>query len=76
MLQIALNFLDEHKEITFATCEGNLPILRIFQIMRREGNMLYFATSPEKAVWRELQQNPNVELLHTRTMFPSVAVVW
>ena len=25
--------------------------------------MLYFATSPEKAVWRELQQNQNVELL-------------
>jgi len=63
MLQTALRFLDEHKEITLATCEGNLPKLRVFQVMKREGNMLYFATSPEKAVWRELQQNPNVELL-------------
>lgn len=63
MLQTALSFLDGHKEITLATCEGNLPKLRVFQVMKREGNMLYFATSPEKAVWRELQQNSNVELL-------------
>ena len=63
MLQTALRFLDEHNEISFATCEGDLPKIRIFQIMRREDHMLYFATSPEKAVWRELQQNPNVELL-------------
>ena len=39
------------------------PKLRIFQIMKQEGHVLYFATSAEKAVWRELQQNPNVELL-------------
>jgi uncharacterized pyridoxamine 5'-phosphate oxidase family protein len=63
MLQTALRFLDEHKEITLATCEGNLPKIRVFQIMRQEGNTLYFATSPGKSVWKELQQNPNVELL-------------
>ena len=63
MLQTALRFLDEHNEISFATCEGDLPKIRIFQIMRREDNMLYFATSAEKAVWRELLQNPHVELL-------------
>ena len=34
MLQTALSFLENHKEITLATCEGNLPKLRIFQIMR------------------------------------------
>ena len=37
--------------------------MRIFQIMKQEGTMLYFATSPNKAVWKELQTNPNVELL-------------
>ena len=63
MLQKALDFLKEHNEIAFATCEGNLPKLRIFQIMKQEGTMLYFATSPEKAVYRELTANPNVELL-------------
>ena len=63
MLQTALRFLDEHNEISFATCEGDHPKIRIFQIMRREDHLLYFATSPEKAVWRELQQNQHVELL-------------
>ena len=63
MLQTALDFVKEHNEIAFATCEGNLPKLRIFQIMKQEGTMLYFATSPEKAVYRELTANPNVELL-------------
>ena len=63
MLQQALQFLQVHKEIALATCEGNLPKLRIFQIMRQEGHVLYFSTSSEKAVWRELRQNPNVEIL-------------
>ena len=63
MLHTALEFLKEHNEIAFATCEGNLPKLRIFQIMKQKGTVLYFATSPNKAVWKELQVNPNVELL-------------
>ena len=63
MLQEALDFLRDHNEIAFATSEGNLPKLRIFQIMKQEGTMLYFATSPNKAVWKELTANPNVELL-------------
>ena len=63
MLQKALDFLRDHNEIAFATCEGNLPKLRIFQIMKQEGTVFYFATSPNKAVWKELQANPNVEVL-------------
>ena len=63
MLQTALQFLSEHNEIAFATCEGNLPKIRIFQIMKQEGTVLYFSTSAEKAVWKELMQNPNVEVL-------------
>ncbi len=62
-IQTALDFLKEHYEITFATCSGQVPKLRIFQIMKQEGTSLYFATSAEKAVFKELQQNPNVELL-------------
>ena len=63
MLQKALEFLRKHNEITFATTDGTSPKLRIFQIMRQEGTTLYFATSTKKAVWHELQANPNVELL-------------
>ena len=68
MFDKAIQFLKDHKEITLATSEGNLPKLRIFQIMKQEGHVLYFATSPKKAVWRELQQNPNVEILAYATM--------
>ncbi len=63
MLQTALEFLRKHNEITFATTDGTSPRLRIFQIMRQEDTTLYFATSPQKAVWKELKENPNVELL-------------
>ena len=63
MLNKALHFLQDHKEIALATCEGNLPKLRIFQVMKQEGHVLYFATSAKKAVYRELRQNPNVEIL-------------
>ena len=31
--------------------------------MKQEGHVLYFATSAQKAVYRELRQNPNVEIL-------------
>ena len=32
MFDKAIQFLKDHKEIALATCEGNLPKLRIFQI--------------------------------------------
>ena len=63
MFEKAIQFLKDHKEIALATSEGNLPKLRIFQIMKQEGHVLYFATSAQKAVYRELRQNPNVEIL-------------
>ena len=62
-MERALQFLRQHKEVTLATCEGNLPKLRMFQIMKQEGNLLFFATSEKKAVWNELLNNPNVEIL-------------
>lgn len=62
-MQRALDFLRNHKEIALATCEGNLPKLRIFQIMKQKGNVPFFATSAVKAVWHELNKNPNVELI-------------
>lgn len=63
MMQQALQFLQDHNEIAFATCEGNLPKIRMFQIMKQEDMVLYFSTSAEKAVWKEIMQNPNVEVL-------------
>jgi uncharacterized pyridoxamine 5'-phosphate oxidase family protein len=63
MMQQALQFLHDHNEVAFATSDGHLPKVRMFQIMKQEGTLLYFATSTEKAIWKELQANPNVEVL-------------
>lgn len=63
MLQQALDFLKSHNEVTFATCSEENPKIRIFQIMKQENTTLYFATSAEKAVYKELKANPNVEVL-------------
>ena len=62
-MERALQFLRSHKDVALATSEDNIPKLRIFQVMKQEGNVLYFATSEQKAVWRELRKNPNVELI-------------
>ncbi len=69
MFDKAIQFLKDHKEIALATSEGNLPKLRIFQIMKQEGHVLYFATSAKKAVWHELRQNPNDDLSPTPPLF-------
>ena len=62
-MERALQFLRSHKDVALATSEDNIPKLRIFRVMKQEGNVLYFATSEAKAVWRELRKNPNVELI-------------
>ena len=62
-MERTLQFLHDHKDVALATSENNIPKLRIFQIMKQEGTLLYFATSEKKAVWRELCKNPNVELI-------------
>ena len=45
-MQTALDFLKKHPEVAFATCEDNRPKIRVFQIMKMEGTVLYFATTP------------------------------
>ena len=62
-MERALQFLRTHKDVALAKSEGNIQRLRIFRVMKQEGNVLYFATSEQKAVWRELRKNPNVELI-------------
>lgn len=59
----ALRFLQSHKDVAFATVEDGKPRIRVFQIMRLEDTMLYFATSPRKEVYKQLRKNPKVELL-------------
>ena len=62
-MEKAFDFLRRHREVAFATVEQDKPKIRVFQIMRQAGHTLYFATSPHKEVYRQLQENPEVELL-------------
>lgn len=62
-MEKALQFLRNHNELALATIEDNKPKIRIFQIMKQEGTTLFFCTNPKKDVWKQLQHNPNLELL-------------
>lgn len=62
-MEKAFDFLRSHKDVAFATVEQGKPKIRVFQIMKQEGHTLYFATSPRKEVYRQLQETPDIELL-------------
>lgn len=69
MIAEAFEFLKKNKEVAFATVSDGRPSIRIFQIMKIEDTALYFATSPKKEVYAQLQVNPAVEILPIRTMY-------
>ena len=56
-------FLDNNIEVALATVEADRPRIRVFQIMKRVDHTLFFATSPNKYVYKQLQSNPNVEFV-------------
>lgn len=68
-IDVALRFLDAHRELAMATLGGGLPRIRAFQIMRvaTDGGAvdLFFATAPFKAVYNQLHETPYVEMLAT-----------
>lgn len=65
-MEKAFEFLKENKEEAFATVEDCKPKIRVLQIMKRDGRTLYFATAPGKEVYRQLQENSNIEILAMR----------
>lgn len=65
-MEKAFEFLKTNKEVAFATAEDGKPKIRVFQIMRQEKNILYFVTAPGKKIYRQLQKNPNIEVLAMR----------
>lgn len=65
-MEKAFEFLKTNKEVAFATVEDCKPKIRVFQIMKQDGHTLYFVTAPGKEVYRQLQKNPNIEILAMR----------
>lgn len=63
MITEAFDFLKENKDVAFATVGAGRPSLRVFQVMKIDGHTLYFTTSAKKEVYRQLIENPAVEIL-------------
>ena len=59
----AFDFLHEHNEGVLATVSDGRPCLRAFQVMKIDGDSLFFATAPQKEVYRQLQANPAIEFM-------------
>lgn len=62
-MEKALAFLKEHVNVALATVENDCPKIRVFQIMKQEGTVFYFATNPNKEIYSQLQKNRHVEFL-------------
>lgn len=60
----AIEFLRTHWDVALATMgSDHRPKLRAFQIMRMDNNIIYFATTPDKEVYKQLMSNPYMEIL-------------
>ncbi len=59
----------------FATQDGMAVRTRVFQFLFIEGNRVYFCTSNEKAVYKQLQANPQVSFcVHPANFSPVLSV--
>ncbi len=65
MLQRTLNFLLENKTFFIATIDGDHPRVRPFGLVVEHEGKLWFGTANTKAVYRQLQTNPRVEISAT-----------
>lgn len=65
MDQEALAMLEKGKFVFLATCEDGKPHVRPFGVMGEFEGKLWFCTATNKAVYKQLAQNPNLELAVT-----------
>jgi uncharacterized pyridoxamine 5'-phosphate oxidase family protein len=60
-----LTFLLDNKTFYIATVEGNIPKVRPFGFVMEFEGKLYFGTSNQKPVYKQLKANPNFEISTT-----------
>ena len=66
MIEKVFSFVKANKDMAFATVgEDGKPKIRVFQIMLIDEveKVLFFATLPKKEVFKQLKNNPNIEIL-------------
>lgn len=64
-----VNFLKENSTGYFATVEDGKPKVRPFQFMLEESGKLFFCTSNEKEVYKQLMVNPCFEFSSSSPQF-------
>lgn len=57
-----LAFLLENRIVYLATVDGNIPKVRPFGFVMEFEGKLYFSTSNQKSVYKQLKANPNFEV--------------
>jgi pyridoxamine 5'-phosphate oxidase len=57
-----LEFITQNPVFSLATIDGNLPRVRSIMLYKADENGIIFCTGRDKAVHRQLQANPAVEL--------------
>ena len=55
-------FIKANPVFHIATVDGDKPRVRPFGFMMKRNNRLYFCTNKNKEVYKQLTQNPNIEI--------------
>lgn len=65
-------FLKENLNGIFATVEDGKPKTRAFQFLFSEGKKVYFCTENNKAVYKQIKENPNISFCVHKSDFSYV----
>ena len=57
-----INFLNENRTFYFATVDGDKPKVRPFGFCMEDNGKLYFGMGKHKQSYKQLGENPNVEV--------------
>ncbi|MCF7958966.1 MAG: pyridoxamine 5'-phosphate oxidase family protein [Phycisphaerae bacterium] len=57
-----LKFINENPEFFLATCEENEPRVRAMCLYQADDEGIFFNTSKDKSLYRQLAKNPSVEM--------------
>lgn len=61
-----IKFLNDAKVFYLATIDNDKPRVRPFGAVMEKDDKIYFCTNNQKEVYRQMQQNPNIEISATK----------
>ncbi len=61
-MSTVFDFIKANPVFHIATADGDKPRVRPFGFMMKRNDRLYFCTNKNKEVYKQLKQNPNIEI--------------